>query len=191
MARDFTDEQVGTALARLGHYRVSMAVAAADEGPVLAIDGCIALALGLRESVLQNVNNQADTDHGCFQISELYHAPFLEREPGCRVGTWKALDGERAIDRGMAPRYTPALLYALDMLRYNHRWAANHQVPVNKRLGFAIAAYNAGIGGAWAGWRESKDPDARTTGGDYSAWVLRAAEQVCRWLADHPNWRIP
>ena len=31
--------------------------------------------------------------------------------------------------------------------------------------------------------------DKYTTGGDYSAWVIRHRSLVQRWLNDHPNWK--
>ena len=51
-----------------------------------------------------------------------------------------------------------------------------------------MAAYNAGMGGALNGWRAG-DVDRFTTGGDYSAWVLRHRLAVQHWLDAHPRWK--
>lgn len=194
MAEDFTQAQVGDALKGLDHFRVVAAQAAANEGPSDGIGGHHLLALGLRETGFAwksgkgNVNNPSDTDHGCFQISELYHLEFLQSQPGCPEGTWRAVEGHTADETGYAPRFTPALSYALDFLQGSLRYAASKGVPEDERVAFAIASYNAGRGGAYQGWKEG-DVDKYTTGGDYSAWVIRHSKYIYRWLKDHPNWR--
>jgi hypothetical protein len=188
MAPDLTADQVGSALRRLGHFRVMAAQQLALEGPPDLISGATLLSLGLRESALANINNPGDTDHGCFQISELYHLSFLRSEPGCREGTWTAVPGHTADETGFCPRYTPACQYALRMLQENAAYAFSKGIREQDRLWFAIAAYNAGIGGAWAGWRDHQDPDRYTTGKDYGKWVLRHRSIVHQWLKAHPKW---
>src|SRR4051812_6659107 len=89
MAPTLSEAKVLERLERLGNYRVEMAQMVAFEGDPDEISGALLLALGLRESGLANINNPAETDHGCFQISELYHVAFLKTQPGCPVGTWK------------------------------------------------------------------------------------------------------
>jgi hypothetical protein len=117
MAADLSRDRVAGALKRLGHYRVVAAQAVAAEGPPDGISGALLLALGLRETGLRNVNNPGDTDHGCFQISELYHLAFLRSQPGCPEGSWLADGGHTADEVGFCPRYSPALAYALQMLK--------------------------------------------------------------------------
>lgn len=185
---DFTQGQVDNTLKMLGNYRVRMAQEVALEGPPDAFSGALLLALGLRESRLQNINNEADTDHGCFQISELFHSSWLMSQPGCPEGTWSAVPSHSAVEDNYVPRYTPACQYALQILQDNYAYAVVKGVASDQLLRFAIAAYNAGPGGAMRGYREG-DVDKYTTGADYSAWVLRHRTKVNNFLVDHPNWK--
>jgi hypothetical protein len=189
MAGNLTAPQVGDALKRLGNYRVIIAQEAADEGPPDGIGGHHILALGLRETGLRNINNPADTDHGWCQISEIYHREFLASQPGCPEGTWRAVTGHTADETGYCPRFTPALSYALEMLKSNKRYGETKlglSGVVARR--FAVAAYNCGLGGAIKGQREG-NVDKYTTGGDYSAWTEYHAKTIYRWLEEHPNWK--
>ena len=188
MASDFTQAQVDLALNRLGNYRVRAAQEVALEGPPDEFSGALLLTLGLRESALQNVNNPADTDHGCFQITELWHAAWLASQPGCKAGTWVADPGHTALEDGYCPRFTPACVYAADMLEFNATYAKT-KVAGADPLMFAIAAYNAGVGGALRGLREG-DVEKYTTGGDYVGWTLRHRSKVNNFLGRHPNWRV-
>lgn len=184
---DFTQTQVDSALKRLGRYRVMAAQEIAAEGAPDEFSGATVLSVGLRESVLQNINNPAETDHGCFQITELFHAEWLASQPGCKAGTWRVEAGHTALEDGYCPRYTPACVYALDLLKFNAAYA-KAKVPSADPLRFALAAYNAGIGGALRGHREG-DVDKYTTGGDYSAWCVRHRTKVNSFLTRHPDWR--
>lgn len=188
MASDFSEATVAKALSTLGHYRVIAAQEAAAEGPPDGISGALLLALGLRESRLANISNAAKTDKGCFQISVTYHERFLRSEPGCPEGSWQAVAGHNAAEPEYVPRYTPALNYAIAMLKSATSYAAGIGVPEKDRVRFAVAAYNAGQGGAKRGWQEG-DVDRYTTGKDYSAWVLRHRTIVHRWIEAHPNWK--
>jgi hypothetical protein len=188
MAPNLTANHVATRLKALGKYRVMTAQAVASEGPPDGIDGAHMLALGLRESDLNNINNREQTDKGCFQITELYHAAFLKSEPGCPEKTWVAAPGHTAFEDGYCPRYTPAVVYALGMLKNARKWGMARGVKTNDSVGFAIAAYNAGAGGAIRGYNEG-DVDKYTTGGDYSAWVLYHRDVVNKWLNAHPSWK--
>lgn len=189
MANQFSDAEIAQALKNLGHYRVMAAQLAAAEGPPDGISGALLLALGLRESHLKNINNKAQTDKGWAQITELYHAAFLKSQPGCPEGTWVAVAGHTAYEDGYCPRFTPALTYALQMLKDHRAYAIKRGLPEDKRVPFAVAAYNAGQGGALNGWLESHDVDKYTTGQDYSAWVMEARRTVQHWLDAHPNWK--
>lgn len=185
-----TKNAVGAALTRLGHYRVCAAQYLALEGPADDISGSLLLALGLRESLLQNINNKAQTDKGCFQITERYHSEFLRNQVGCVEGTWVGVPGHSAMEDGYCPRFTPALIYALEMLK-DHRSYAVIRLGLTgpTAVRFAIAAYNAGLGGALAGL-DANNVDLKTTGGDYSRWVIEHRTVINSWLNDHPNWKI-
>lgn len=189
MATDFSQDVVDAALKRLGNYRVRAAQGMALEGPPDEFSGALLLALGLRESGLRNINNPAETDHGTFQISELFHADWLRQQPGCPANTWIAVEGHSAIEDGFCPRYTPACAYALAYLKGAVEFAASKGVPAGDRQRFAVAAYNAGYGGALAGWRAG-DMDAQTTSGDYSGWVLRHRSKINNFLGRHSNWTV-
>lgn len=185
----FTQAQVDAALKALGAYRVRVAQEIALEGPSDAFSGALLLALGLRETGLRNVNNGEDTDHGCFQISEFFHASWLLAQPGCPEGQWVARVGHSALEDHYCPRYTPACQYALQILKDNYAYAVLKGVDVDQRLSFSLAAYNAGIGGAMKGYREG-DVSKYTTGGDYAGWVLSARSQVNHFLVRNQNWRV-
>lgn len=185
---DLTQDQVGHALANLGNYRVLVTQEYAAQGDPDGISGALLLSLGLRETGLKNINNQAQTDHGWCQISEVYHSPWLHSEPGCPVGKWTAVPGHSAVEDGYAPRFTPALHYAVKILHDAQTYGRVKGVRGSDIVSFAVAAYNAGVGGALSGYRVG-NVDKYTTGGDYSAWVLRHKPLVAHWLDAHPNWR--
>lgn len=187
---DFPQGAVDGALKRLGRYRVMAAQEIAAEGAPDEFSGATLLALGLRESGLQNINNPAETDHGCFQVSELFHAEWLTQQPGCPAGTWTISPGHSALEDGYCPRFTPACLYALRLLKMGADYARAKVGIDNQsvRLAFALASYNAGIGGALRGYREG-DVDKFTTGGDYSAWVIVHRTKVNHFLSAHEGWR--
>ena len=90
---------------------------------------------------------------------------------------------------GFCPRFTPALNYALQMLKDNRAYALRNGIPEGKAVLFAVSAYNCGQGGAMDGWRQAGDPDLKTTGQDYGAWCMKARSTVHHWLEAHPNWK--
>jgi len=184
-----TQEQTAVALKRLGHYRVVAAQRIGFEGPPDGISGALTLAVGLRETWGKNINNPAQTDHGCFQISELYHSHWLRQQPGCPEGKWRATSAHTAYENGYCPRFTPACLYATDLLKNGRAFGISLGLSPAQAVRFGIAAYNAGIGGARNGLKDG-DVDKYTTGGDYSAWVIAGRTQVNRWLGQHPNWKV-
>jgi hypothetical protein len=106
------------------------------------------------------------------------------------VGSWTADQNHRADEVDYCPRYTPALTYALRMLQSARRYAmSRYGLRGQEAVRFALAAYNAGIGGASSGYK-SGDVDVFTTGSDYSAWVYRHRVLVHRWLQAHDNWLV-
>ena len=95
---------------------------------------------------------------GLFQIDDRSHTQFLARNG--------------AGGPGGKPPVAAAARYAADLLRWNFDHGARSGVRRADRLKFALSAYNAGAGGAMAGYREG-DSDRRTTGGNYGSEVLR------------------
>ena len=183
------DKIIDQALRNLGNYRVLAAQHIAAEGPSDEFSGALLLSLGLRESLLQNINNPAGTDRGWAQITDLWHKDWLASEPGCPQGSWRAVEGKTALDEGYCPRFTPAALYAVQMLRDAAATARKEKVPSEKVVHFSVAAYNAGQSGAMRGYREN-NIDKYTTGGDYSEWVITHRRYVLKWLREHPNWQL-
>jgi hypothetical protein len=190
MGSVLSDEFVLGALRRLGNYRVEAAQNIAHEGPPDEISGVLLLALGMRESSLRNILNLAGTDRGCFQISDLYHADWLRSQPGCPSGLWYAEAGKTAVDPGHVPRYTPACVYACDLLKAYCQSASRSGVNKDMVLRFALAAYNAGVSGADRGLAEG-DVDKFTTHGDYSAWTVAMRTQINHVLRTSlPHWIV-
>lgn len=179
---------VALALANMGNYRVKRTQVVAAQGESDGISGVLLLCLGLRETGLKNINNAAGTDRGCFQISDLYHPEFLRSVPGCPAGQWHTEPGKTALDKGYAPRFEDGLQEAIRILHEGQAFARDHGVQPYDVTRFAVASYNAGVGGALKGYREG-DVDQYTTGHDYSAWVLARRAEVQHWLNQHPNWK--
>jgi hypothetical protein len=216
----FTQEQVGVALKRLGNYRVKRCQEVANSGQPDGIAGKHLLALGMGETLLQNIlgglkwvaspsgtqtrlgekgnwvalnpNDPAEAklmDVGVFQISRRYHSATLARMPGVAAGTWGPVISGRADIANYVPRFEDSLQFTITGLHEAAAYGEDMGVPENILPRFAVAAHNAGWGGALKGWREG-DVDKYTALGDYSKSVWETAKLVDRWLYDHPNWRV-
>lgn len=196
---DFTPDQVGSALKRCGHYRVTRAQRVALEGEPDGISGALLLALGLRETGLKNINGGArkvdgewvatKTDRGIFQIASEFHMADLARMPGVAEGTWGPVVAHGAQAENSCPRFEDSLQFTLRAMHEAQAYGEDHGVGISELPRFAVAAHNAGIGGALRGYNDG-DVDAHTTGGDYSAWTLRHRTLINRWLADHATWKV-
>lgn len=184
-----TARVIDESMKNLGNFRVLQAQAIALEGDPDQISGALLLAMTTRESMGQNINNEAQTDKGCYQFTERYHGDWLKKEPGCPEGTWRPVEGHSAFEDRFCPRFTPATIRVVEVLRYNRQQAFALNVEPENVVPFAVAAFNAGVGGATEGWRAG-DPDMKTTGGDYSKWVLGARSLVNSWLNRHPRWKL-
>lgn len=196
-----TPQQIDAALKRLGHYRVVRAQEQAELIPG-AIGGWIVLALGLRETWGRNIEGGAQLENGRWvpetdprrmdvgwlQISRRYHADALKEMPGVKAGTWSTdVAGKTANDGGHVPRFTHALRFTVDELERAIAFGQREGVPRDQLRRFAVAAHNAGQGGALRG-HQAGNVDRYTAGGDYSAWVMDARKKVGAWLEQHPNW---
>lgn len=209
----WSDETVGSALSRFGNYRVERTQTVANEGEPDGLAGRHILAIGLRETALQNIEgglkrlpggvwmpldptNPSDAavmDIGCFQISRRYHSAELAAMPNGAVaaGTWKPIvTGMTPADPGYVPTFEDSLQFTIEGLQDAQDYGRLKGVPASELPRFSIAAHNAGMGGALQGWREG-NVDKYTAMGDYSGWVLKTADQVLKWLKAHPNWYIP
>lgn len=198
-----TSDQVHTALHNAGHYRVVQAQRVAGEGDPDGISGALLLALGLRETGLRNIQGGAKLvggrwvalgpedssrmDVGALQISRTYHPDALRALAAVKAGTWgPVVAGKTPMDFGFVPQWTTALRFTIDEMREAIAYA--HDRKVGDPVRFAVAAHNAGIGGALSGYRAG-DVDKHTAHGDYSRWVLATRGVVNSWLGKHPNWR--
>jgi hypothetical protein len=197
---DLTLEAVGHALTDLGNYRVKRAQAVAAEGGEDGISGALLLAIGLRETGGRNIEGGAvlrdgewvfaPLDTGFFQIARKYHGDWLKRQPAVKAGTWApVVAGHTPNDVGFCPRFEDSLRFTITELRENIAYALDSGVLPTDAVRVAVAAHNAGLGGALLGVREG-DVDKHTALGDYSAWVIRHRTMVNRWLGQHPGWKV-
>lgn len=195
---DPTQTQVNDALTRLGHYRVVRAQEVVDtEAKHDGLRGSHLLALGLRETWGRNIEGGAKKapdgrwvaetdptrmDVGFLQISRRYHSETLKTMPGVKVGTWDpVVTGKSANDGGYVPRFTDSLRWVVPELDNMMDYGYRHGVPGAQLLRFAVAAHNAGVGGALDGFRAG-NVDKYTAGADYSSWVLRAVPLVDHFI---------
>jgi hypothetical protein len=191
-----TASEVGKALAHLENYRVLRVQEICY--PYDPISASVMLALGFRETGLQNIVGGAveedgkwvfsDQDAGWLQISRKYENDFLKGAEGCKSGQWgPAKPAHSAAELGYVPRFTPALLHTKATMLDDMSFARSNGVPQQDLLRFAIVAHNAGAGGALEGYRAGNF-DLRTAHGDYSAYVLGTVPLIHNWIAAHPNW---
>lgn len=198
-----TAAQVDQSLKNAGHYRVVQAQRVAREGDPDGISGALLLALGIRETGLRNIQGGAKQeggrwvalgpgdahlmDVGALQISRRYHPELLRKLPAVKAGTWGPVTpGVTPMTYGYVPQWTPALRFTIDEMHEALAYA--HDKGVSDPVRFAVAAHNAGIGGALNGYRAG-DVDKYTAHGDYSRWVLATRTAVNAWLGKHPNWK--
>lgn len=217
----FNDAQIGAALTKLGNYRVKRTQEVANQGLPDGIAGKHLLALGMGETLLQNIlgglrwvdsptgtqtrlgrtgnwialkpDDPAEAklmDVGVFQISRIYHSAELARMPGVAAGTWGPVISGRADIANYVPRFEDSLQFTIMGLHESMAFGDDMGVPADVLPKFAVAAHNAGWGGALKGWKESKDVDKYTALGNYSAQAWSTAKQIDQWLYKHPNWRV-
>jgi hypothetical protein len=195
-ANEPTTTEVGHSLAVFGNYRVlrSQQLCEANEN---FPHPSTAMALGLRETGLANIDGGAVmengvwvrtfTDRGCFQIAESEARDWLKSVPGCPEGQWGPKAGHNALEPHYCPRFTDALEYTIREFNGHRRQAEENFVASKDLERFCVAAHNAGFTGALNGYREG-NVDKNTALGDYSAWVLKYAKVIHNWVVAHPHW---
>lgn len=172
----------------------------------------VVMALGARESMLQNICGGAVlvngvwkpsyTDRGFLQISDTIpeNQQWLSTVPGCPNGSWNP---ETPIYKGVfrktlrypallplhCPTFSAALQYTLAQIETNRVQAGASGVKPTDVLRFVIAAHNAGFQGALDGYNNG-DVDEFTTHGDYSGWVMAEAPVIATWISVRPNWQV-
>jgi peptidoglycan hydrolase-like protein with peptidoglycan-binding domain len=122
------------------------------------------VAIASRESGCRNIVGDGGHGRGAFQIDDRFHRDWLRRHGAGSDG------GVPAVADGAA--------YAAELLSANYAFGRSKGLRGKRLLKFAVAAYNAGAGGAWKAVQESGNPDAGTTGGDYAVDVLRRMRLV-------------
>ena len=177
---NITEAQLAQQLRALGHRRLEMVSDLAHEGENDGIGVALLLALGSRETNMRNIVGDSGHGRGWLQIDDRFHAEFLKTHRGCDSGSFTAAHAS-ALPKGRCPTLTAGTIYAIGLLRANMRFARQNGVAEQKVLRFAISAYNAGQGGALAGFREG-DSDRRTTGRDYARDVLRRKAAIAKIL---------
>lgn len=120
------------------------------------------LAIASRETNMRNINGDGGRGRGVFQIDDRYHQGFLSKH-------------------GSPPPVAEAAMYAAKLIADNIKYAKAQGVPAKDRLRVAVAGYNAGMGGAMAGYRAGA-VDSRTTGDDYSADVFARRKTIATFL---------
>lgn len=153
--RPFTKAGLTAELARARAQKWESAMTAAETAKTLPAG--LLLAVASQETDMNDVVGDSGHGRGLFQIDDRSHTDFLTRN-GAAGASGK-------------PPVGAAALYAAALLRGNFDYGAANGVKQADRLKFMLSAYNAGAGGAIAGYREG-DSDRRTTGGDYGRSVL-------------------
>lgn len=198
---DITPAQLDAALVQFGRYfvwKVQSDVHAVFPGGWFPPS--VMLALGLRETNLQNICGGAQlingqwvptkTDRGWLQITdtEPTNAVWLKSQLGCPDGKWDPVQGHNALEPLHVPTMSGALAYTLREMVTHRALAYAAGVTGPACLQFIVAAHNAGFNGALRGYREG-NVDANTTLGDYSWWVMHYAPQIATWISAHPGWQ--
>jgi hypothetical protein len=130
------------------------------------------LALGSRETNLNDVVGDGGHGRGVLQIDDRWHKAFLAKH--------------RALASGRVPPVKAAARYAAKMLVWNRTNGLASGVPMGKGWRFAVAAYNAGFTGVLNALRDGEGVDGATTGGDYSKDV-RSRRRTFVGILDAPK----
>lgn len=161
---------VHSRLVALGHGRVEAVDELARRGAPDFIGVALILAIGLRETWLQNIAGDGGHGRGWLQMDDRSQTAWLRQHAGCRSGSWEFAHGHRALEHGYVPGLTASTAHAIDLLHGNYNFLRQHGLSTAHAERGAVAAYNCGAGNALAGFRRGS-VDAYTTGRDYAAWV--------------------
>jgi hypothetical protein len=166
---------------RFGHGRIAVLRKTLAALTPPHVSAALALAIGSRETGLMNIVGDHGHGRGVFQQDDRFQVDFLRSTRGCKSGTYVA-SFDSALPAGRVPTLSAGCRRMIEIIEANVAQAINAGVPDGHRLQVAVAGYNAGFGGALAGWREKRDPDLNTTGKDYSRDVLARAALVAGML---------
>ena len=179
-------------LLRFKRWRVERVLSLAAEGGPDMIHGTLLLAMGSRETNLQNIVgggyfddagrwHTTGVDRGLYQVNAGYHERWLRSVPGCLSGSYAEVystnDGG-AFPEGRVPGLTASTKKAIAILRWNITYARKQGIPEFDLVRVAVAGWNSGVGTSIKAYKEKGDPDKYTTGGDYSRDVLERQRKI-------------
>jgi hypothetical protein len=187
---------ISTALAKLGNERV---LHCQQILLPTSIPAAVVLSLGYRETGMTNEEGGAvwdaavgkwvasKTDTGFCQISRKYQLPALAKMPGCVAGTWEPVEGHTAAETGYCPRFADSVNFIAKEFAAAISFCVSQKVAMD-HITFAVAAHNAGVQGAWEGYKAG-NVDEHTAQGNYSSTVMANAVPIHEWILAHPNWQ--
>lgn len=215
----FTDEQVGKALSRLGNYRVKRTQEVADAGNPDGIAGKHLLALGMGETLLQNILGGlkwvASPSGTQTRLGEKGNwVPLNPLDPNeaklMDVGVFQISRRYHSASLARMPgvhagTWGPVVASRSDIGDLCPRFEDSLQftlIGIHEAMAFGedmgVKAADlprfavAAHNAGWAGALKGYregNVDKYTALGDYSAQVWATAKQIDRWLYAHPNWR--
>jgi hypothetical protein len=182
-----TPPPVNDRLHKFGAYRIEQTVQACEELPHSHVTPQLLLALFDRETLLQNIIGAGDDDTGVAQLNRKVWHDLLKSSKGCPSGTWVPDSKHTAADRGYCPQFKVSLRTAQYILIAHISDAGQNNIPWPDRLYVAVAAYNAGMGGAFRGWEEGHiDKYTAAPRHDYSKDVIDTRRpQIESWLREN------
>lgn len=139
----------------------------------------LAEAIASRETGMQNIVGDGGHGRGMFQDDDRYLDAFLRSHVGCKSGSTIPIYAS-ALPKGRVPTIFAGAVQLCRTIDANIAHAKRIGVPSGRRTKFALAAYNAGLGGAERGWAMG-DADKFTAGRDYGSDTL-AREHALKHL---------
>lgn len=125
-------------------------------------------AVASRETGMKNIVGDGGHGRGFVQIDDRFHSDWLRAHAGCKNGTTDAVF-DSAAGAGHVPTIFAGTVFFCEFFEDAIKEAERLGIPNDgSRTRFALAAWNAGIGGATDGWKRG-NLDLHTAHGDYSA----------------------
>jgi hypothetical protein len=174
---NITEDQLEAQVKRFGeHRRAAIQKALAGLG-AKHVSRALALAIGSRETNLQNIVGDGGHGRGVFQQDDRFQREFLVAAAGCPSGSYRPT-WSSALPAGRVPTLSAGCRRMAQIIESNVAFAIHSGIPKGHRLRFAVAAYNAGAGGALKGWQAKRNVDMNTAGGDYSHDVFARLDVI-------------
>lgn len=132
-------------------------------GAASGLPPALLAAVASRETRVQNIVGDGGHGHGLMQIDDRYHA--IAQTPA-------------VMDPGQN------VTYGAKLLAGNLATAKANGLSESAALRAAVAGYNAGASRCVSAAKRGADPDAYTTGNDYSADVLGRYSEIAAVMGD-------